>query len=301
MSQEDLLTRELQRPVSWILWSELTKTALIIIPEEAELLIPQMRTIKNPHTYLLTYAAPVVRTMTHFDKLTYYTIPKVPVGWSSPTWLRIELGIFAGRLYFDFEDYAPLCDYLGLEISDGSVDLDQGAKANDLQGNRFADKPADFLREWLAARRKGQDFTHTPMGYLCNGRQLTADHPFFNAGFADTETKVSTGEMYAMWKAKQGQEEDKAQVSDEEEEEEGPGDDQLAGEDVKVYDWSDDEEDEVEPDVEHATEESDKEAASIGEHNAEDNEKEDDVEDDEAEYSDEESTTDGDSDVSIIL
>ena len=34
----------------------------------------------------------------------------------------------------------------------------------------FVSQPLPFLREWLAQRRQGHDFSYTPMGYLCHGR-----------------------------------------------------------------------------------------------------------------------------------
>ena len=43
----------------------------------------------------------------------------------------------------------------------------------------FTAKPLTFLQEWLAVRRKGQDFAHTPMGHVCQGKPLAASHPFF--------------------------------------------------------------------------------------------------------------------------
>jgi hypothetical protein len=35
------------------------------------------------------------------------------------------------------------------------------------------------VHEWLALRRKGQDFEHTPMGFITTGKPLTENHPFF--------------------------------------------------------------------------------------------------------------------------
>jgi hypothetical protein len=37
------------------------------------------------------------------------------------------------------------------------------------------------VHDWLAVRRKGQDFEHTPMGFVTTGKSLTADHAFFLA------------------------------------------------------------------------------------------------------------------------
>ncbi|KAI5863834.1 hypothetical protein GGS23DRAFT_516098 [Durotheca rogersii] len=40
-------------------------------------------------------------------------------------------------------------------------------------------KPYTFTQEYLAVRRRGQDFAHTPMGFICTGKPLTADSPLF--------------------------------------------------------------------------------------------------------------------------
>ena len=177
-----------------------------------EILIPSLRRTEQVCTYLLTYSAPITRKMLHFNDLTFYAIPTLPDEWKAPKWLTIELGIFAGRLYFEFEEYAGLRKYLGF------VDTDEGiiAKLGDLtvdrrndtaspissvdgidefatdedgkkvadnirrsHGQSFTAKPLTFLQEWLAIRRKGQDFVHTPMGHVCQGKALKASHPFF--------------------------------------------------------------------------------------------------------------------------
>jgi hypothetical protein len=110
-------------------------------------------------------------------------------------------------LYFEYEEYAGLCTFLGVQDSGGKLaetDLDdtnssdeQSAEKsvteqsdddvgnNDVYGaisqqiRSFTRKPLTFLHEWLTVRRKGQDFAHTPMGYVCQGKPLTANHPFF--------------------------------------------------------------------------------------------------------------------------
>ena len=175
---------------------------MVIIPEEAELLIPLVYDATTPLTHLLTYAAPVTRKMLHFNGLQYYAMPGLPTGWEAPKWLKIELGIFAGRLYFEYSEYSDLCKYLGLreatanlaETTDttvapaklykteGSADDAADEAEMDMRAQRtqnFTTKPLTFLQEWLGLRRKGQDFAHTPMGHLCQGKPLTASHPFF--------------------------------------------------------------------------------------------------------------------------
>ncbi|CAG8973686.1 hypothetical protein HYALB_00002252 [Hymenoscyphus albidus] len=192
-----------QRSVNWVLWSPINEIAMVIIPEEAERLLPLLREINPAPTHLLTYAAPVTRKMMIFNDMTYYSVPAMPEGWKAPMWLKIELGIFAGRLYFQYSDYEELCKYLGaheraqeMDDDDDSLLLEQpDTCADDPEGEyieraepvkkenepkTFTKKPLVFMQEWLAIRRKGQDFTHTPMGQLCQGKALKEDHPFFS-------------------------------------------------------------------------------------------------------------------------
>ena len=162
---------------------------MIIIPEEVEILIPLFREVENSPTHLLTYAAPVTRKMLCFNDLAYFAIPALPAGWKPPAWLVIELGIFAGRLYFEFDEYNELREFLGYQ-EDPTVAPTEGHGNDDTadeakmttgipQTQSFTAKPLTFLLEWLAIRRKGQNFSHTPMGYVSQGKLLTAKHPFF--------------------------------------------------------------------------------------------------------------------------
>lgn len=110
-----------------------------------------------------------------FNKLTYYVLPQFPDGYSVPEWLSIELGIFAGRLYIDFAECACLRTYLQSPVKrSADTSLESGSRI----GIR-AVNPLGFLLEWLTIRRKGQDITHTPMGYICQDRTLHETHPFF--------------------------------------------------------------------------------------------------------------------------
>ena len=188
--------------MNWILWSTETETAIIVTPEEAEELIPIVRSIVKPRTHILSYAPPLTRKMLHFDNLTFYAMPSLPAKWTVPDWLKTELSIFSGRLYFEFDDYDCICRYLGQNqrqaedeeevnqqcssnCEDGTTTLVSKQQDNTYQkisknGHvTFTSKPIAFLQEWLTIRRKGQDFTHTPMGYICHGKPLSATHPFF--------------------------------------------------------------------------------------------------------------------------
>ncbi|RAL03896.1 uncharacterized protein BO80DRAFT_487696 [Aspergillus ibericus CBS 121593] len=144
---------EFMRPVNWILCNN--QFAIVVIPEEAEALIPILRATAAQATYLITYAAPVTKAMLHFDNLDYYTIPALPSRSLLPVWLSFELGIFAGRLYFEYSEYVRIRE-------------------------RVLPESMSFLQEWLALRRQGQDISHTPMGYVCQRRTLRKDHPFFS-------------------------------------------------------------------------------------------------------------------------
>lgn len=130
--------------------------------------------------------------MTFFNKVSFYAIPAMPESWEAPVWLTIELLILSGGLYFEYELYMPIRNYLGFCTNEGEdgEQLDEDNIEEEHVGipltgksssatMSFTAKPLTFLQEWLAVRRKGQDFTHTPMGYVCQGRQLDPNHPFF--------------------------------------------------------------------------------------------------------------------------
>ncbi|KAF4549176.1 Hypothetical protein D9617_23g005910 [Elsinoe fawcettii] len=107
------------RPVEWILWSPKYRTAIVIIPEEATLLLSTLNTAGNPKTHLLCYATPVTKSMRHFSKLTYFSIPSLPADHTPPSWLAIEVGILAGRMYFDGDELDGMREYLGLKDNAG--------------------------------------------------------------------------------------------------------------------------------------------------------------------------------------
>ncbi|UKZ75996.1 hypothetical protein TrVFT333_003692 [Trichoderma virens FT-333] len=148
------------RPVEWILWSPSTHTALVIIPEEVELLLPKLRHAPyEAKVHLIAYAAPITRAMVPFNQLQYYSLPPIPAHSTFPAWLKIELGIVAGRLYTDYEEWKLVGDYIG--------------------DSRHGNLSPAFLLEWLGVRCRAHDVLHTPMGYICLGRTATATHPFF--------------------------------------------------------------------------------------------------------------------------
>ncbi|KAF2634183.1 hypothetical protein P280DRAFT_474819 [Massarina eburnea CBS 473.64] len=125
--------------------------------------------------------------MLHFNNLDYYAIPSLPTNFKAPTWLKIELGIFSGRLYFEWDEYDEMLQYFG---APPSASLNKSAQP--IERKTFAKKPLTFLHEWLAIRRKGQDFEHTPMGFITTGKPLTQNHPFFSSPAAFQATDATT-------------------------------------------------------------------------------------------------------------
>ncbi|OTA99967.1 hypothetical protein M426DRAFT_324705 [Hypoxylon sp. CI-4A] len=186
----------------------------------------EMRGETSP-TRLLTYAAPVTRRMMHFNKLNFYSIPPLPYYWQPPEWLTTELGFFAGRLYFEWSEYNSICRMLGIDMSapamgeldssetdtteqetsstpESSTDItshspwgsDEAVNTTKKHARVFGhklsgltSKPYTFTQEYLAVRRSGQDFTHTPMGFLCSGKPLSQDSPFFRSAETGRRTR----------------------------------------------------------------------------------------------------------------
>ena len=110
--------------------------------------------------------------MLHFNDLKYYSISTLPEHLEPSSWLILELGLFSGRLYFDHPEYQNILNYLGIDGQDATEEGESEGHARSIQF-------MSFLQEWLAVVRKGQDFGHTPMGFICEGRPLRPDHPFF--------------------------------------------------------------------------------------------------------------------------
>ena len=171
--------------MNWVLWSTVSDTALVVIPEEAEILIPLLRTIEMPAVHLLVYAAPVTRKMQEFNRLDFYSIPTLPEGWKPPSWLPLELGILGGRLYFEFAEYHYIQRSLLLSTQRNGICLDKHEDEDEEDSQTTARNTLAFLGDWLSLRRQGQDVTQTPMGYVCQGWQLRSDHPFFTQRLVD--------------------------------------------------------------------------------------------------------------------
>ncbi|KAH7319411.1 hypothetical protein BKA65DRAFT_101684 [Rhexocercosporidium sp. MPI-PUGE-AT-0058] len=195
-----------QRPVHWILYSTAADVAIIVVPEEVEHILHVVNDAVFPASHVLSYAAPITRKMLHFNDLSYYAVPALPSEWKAPAWLCTELGIYAGRLYFDFSEYSSILSFLGVRETTSRIEEEEvddinasdeceaqksGENGGEVKVHKsFTRKPLAFLQEWLAVRRKGQDFAETPMGYICQGKQLSENHPFFRKREAEGPKKA---------------------------------------------------------------------------------------------------------------
>ncbi|XEU95815.1 hypothetical protein FSHL1_001100 [Fusarium sambucinum] len=191
----DLSMDNFLRPVNWVLWSSVADIAVIIVPEEAEALIPLMRDLNvNVNTHLLVYSAPITRKMLQFNDMNFHSIPPLPLSWKAPIWLQIELGVYSGRLYFEWEEYLSMCTLLGIQegTPENGVEADGEGPEDEVsredgqvsepvvcEQKQLVQTPLTFLQEWLAVRRRGQDFAHSPMGFVSQGKRLQEDHIFF--------------------------------------------------------------------------------------------------------------------------
>lgn len=154
----------------------------MVTPEEAEDLIPRKENNEHAITHLVAYSAPITRRMAHFNRLDYYAVPSSPVDYQAPQWLTTHLGLFAGRLYFEFEEYEAITTLLHSNEQSHGHGPTRPQEPDDRYSALSTTGPnlLVFLQEWTNVRRKGQEFTHTPMGYVCEGKLLSAQHPFFS-------------------------------------------------------------------------------------------------------------------------
>ena len=211
-----------------MLWCSLFDTAVVLVPEEAEQVIRTMYAkATHPKVHLMTYASPVTKRMMEFNDLVFFNMPPLPSGWVAPQWLKTELGLLAGRLYFQWHEYESLCKFLGVmedEKNTGPLPFDSDdeedmraseddiGKEDGQQGDKtipsprgkkqtittsFSPRPLTFLQEWLAIRRHGQDFIHTPMGFITQGKALQTTHPFFGKGTVMSEPMAQVGAALA--------------------------------------------------------------------------------------------------------
>lgn len=157
----------------------------------------------NAKVHLLLYAAPVTKKMLHFSRLKYYALPSLPLGHVVPQRLINELGIFAGRLYMEFDECATLVKFIDDACKSKRPDIPTA-------------KTTNLLFEWLCLRRRGQDIMHTPVGYVCQGRPLDRGHAFF----ATHHVARTVDDIAVVTGTNGGKERDEDEDEDENEEDE---------------------------------------------------------------------------------
>ncbi|KAF5639084.1 hypothetical protein F52700_4254 [Fusarium sp. NRRL 52700] len=178
------ISSRLMRPVEWVLWRPDIETALVVIPEEAELLLPILRRIQTPTTFLLTYTSPLTRSLLEVGILDYYPVPTPKTELVIPSWLSIEIGLMAGRLYLPYNQYTQLRSCLKVDerVEPSMIMVDAHRSRKHILPNFGILNPqslSKFLSEWISYRSRSSDITLTPMGYLVENRDLPDNHPFF--------------------------------------------------------------------------------------------------------------------------
>jgi hypothetical protein len=134
--------------------------------------------------------------MLPFSGLRYYSVPALQGGYIIPQSLIIELGIFAGRLYMEYEECVSLVKYID------SASLNRPSDAT-------TTGTISFILEWSSLRRRGQDIMHTPLGYVCRGRPLGIEHAFFTTSHAvDTGVVESYRTNGAVTEVQEDEDED---------------------------------------------------------------------------------------------
>lgn len=181
LAQRSNIADSFQRPVQWILTSSgifSGTRAVIISPFEANELIPVL-TRPSSRTTLHFYAPRMSQTSPSLDELRLYTIPELGEGWKLPKYLRLQLNLFAGQLYFgSFEDYVDTCNMLDLawrppSAEDGNVTVETdgfivGGKT------KFTKSPVQGIKVLLTTLRHDcQEIDKTHWGRILGGEFLT--------------------------------------------------------------------------------------------------------------------------------
>lgn len=122
-----------------------------------------------------------------FNRLRFCSIPTFPEDWEPPSWLIFELGILGGRLYFEFPEYHHIKETLRFESQNNGAFSEEDDSDYEDDSQATTKNTLAFLGEWLFLRLQGQDITHTPMGYVCQGWQLRGDHPLLTQRLVDVD------------------------------------------------------------------------------------------------------------------
>ncbi|KAI9431719.1 hypothetical protein H4582DRAFT_2084583 [Lactarius indigo] len=170
------------RPVNWVLSSGSGRNsiAIVISPHEANELLPTIR--KSGKVRLHIYAPRVTASMRSFSDLAFYTIPSTSTcEWAAPAYLRIELNLFAGQLYFDSrEQYQRVCEFLALHMAHPGaehVEVDGFVPPayRTGEGSPFSISAISVFKKLTGLRRKGMGFGGTDLGRVLDARPLSSD------------------------------------------------------------------------------------------------------------------------------
>jgi hypothetical protein len=167
------------RPVNWVLSSGFGEgsVAVVISPYEANELLPDIR--KSNKVRLHIYAPKVTASMRSFSDLTFYTIPESPtIAWTCPAYIRTELNLFAGQLYFDSkEEYDSACVLFALSMAHPDakeIEVDgfvlppyRTGKSSPLSVSMIA-----TFKRLISLRRKGMGYDQTQVGRVLDARPL---------------------------------------------------------------------------------------------------------------------------------
>ncbi|KAH9017600.1 hypothetical protein EDB84DRAFT_1276503 [Lactarius hengduanensis] len=172
------------RPVNWILSSGFGKKSVVIVisPYEANALLPNIR--ESGKVRLHIYAPRVTASMRSFSDLTFYTIPESPEErqWTAAAYLRTELDLFAGQLYFDsVQEYRRLCVLLALHMAHPGakhIDVDgfvpPAYRTGQGQKSPLTTSAIATFKRLTALRRKGMGFGGTDLGRVLDARPLSS-------------------------------------------------------------------------------------------------------------------------------
>ena len=168
--------------------------------------------------------------MLALNKLTYLTVPGWPRDGKLPGWLAIELGVLSGRLYFEYAEYKNILAWLGLSDeaeAEAEVEAEAGSEAGPGPWSRPSaglpiKKPLKFLQEWVSLKRQTQDISYTPVGFLCQRKELHADHFFFTS--AERHEHDASAARRAGGGIQRGRDAESEDDEDEDEDEDEDGD-----------------------------------------------------------------------------
>lgn len=173
---------------------------MIVSPEEADQCLMIIRRLSEPKrlVHVVFHEPALTRRMLHFNNFDYCAFPALPANFEAPMWLKVQLGIFAGRLYFDYEELQHIKDFLGIaddSLDEDKVDIDDSdqyrrrqlssapepsqSSMGAISKKCFTQSPIAFMNDFLLVRRKDSEISGSPMSYVLSGKPISQEHTFF--------------------------------------------------------------------------------------------------------------------------